>query len=300
MIASESKPRAFLVGTSGWLYPHWRGTFYPRDLSRRRWLGWAAARFDALEVNTTFYGSPRPGTFAAWAAEVPPGFRFAVKGSRYITHMKKLRAVEQALANFFATGVLLLGGTLGPILWQLPPQLPFDEARLADFLRLLPRTAGAAQALGDRHDDRFAARADTRRGPGLAARARLRYAIEPRHPSFADPRFLRLCERHGVAAVIADLAGEQVRIDAVTAPFAYLRLHGSRKRYASRYTDHELAEWAARLHDYRRRGARETYVFFDNDFRAHAARDALRLRRELGVDAARTAHAWHPDLPTSR
>src|SRR5688572_18593281 len=127
MPADESKRCAFLVGTSGWLYPHWRGRFYPADLSPRRWLTWAAARFDALEVNTTFYGSARPQSFESWAAEVPPGFRFAVKGSRYITHMKKLRDVDQAVANFFATGLLLLGGALGPILWQLPPQLPFDE-----------------------------------------------------------------------------------------------------------------------------------------------------------------------------
>lgn len=273
------------MGTSGWNYPHWRVRFYPEGLPQRHWLTYAAARMDALEVNATFYGSMRPKTFAAWRAEVEarPDFRFAVKGSRYITHMKKLRDVEQALANFFATGPLLLGSALGPILWQLPPQLPFDEVLVDEFLAMLPRHAAAAQRLAGRHDERFGApgRASVERGPGLPARGLLQYAVEPRHPTFLGDRFLALCAKHGVAACVADLAGKQVDIDTVTAPIAYLRLHGSRKKYASKYTDAELDAWAERCRRYAKQGAAEVYVFFDNDGSAHAAHDAMNLRTRL-------------------
>lgn len=273
------------VGTSGWIYPHWRGRFYPRDLPARAWLAYAAARLDALEINATFYRSAHPSTFTRWRQEIggraAEGFRFAVKGSRYITHMLKLAKAETPLANFFASGPLLLGDALGPILWQLPPQLGFDEARLARFVDLLPRTVGAAQRLAARHDARFADRATTDRGPGLAARARLAYAIEPRHPSWDCPAFFRLCARRDIAVVEADTAGKHVALAAPLAPLVYVRLHGARKLYASRYTDAELDAWTVRAAAWRKAGVREAYVFFDNDYLAHAAHDALRLIERL-------------------
>jgi uncharacterized protein YecE (DUF72 family) len=276
------------VGTSGWIYAHWRPRFYPEGTPTRLWLRHAAERLDALEVNGTFYGSVRPATFARWRAEVADlvderGFRFAVKGSRYITHMLKLRAPEAPLANFFAQGVLLLGSALGPILWQLPPQLAFDEGRLEAFLAALPRTAGEAQRLAAHHDARFAGRASTERGPGLAARAPIRHALEPRHPSWDTPRLRQLCARHGVAVVAADTARRHVAIDAPAPPVAYVRLHGSRRLYASRYRDEELAAWARRIRSWEARGVTETYVFFDNDARAHAPRDAARLRAMMAA-----------------
>ncbi len=127
-------PRIVRIGTSGWSYPHWRGRFYPKGLRQAGELRHAAERMDALEINTTFYGSIRSSTFTGWREQVADlatrGFRYAVKGSRYITHMKKLRDVQTALANFYATGPLLLGDTLGPFLWQLPPVLAFDEELL--------------------------------------------------------------------------------------------------------------------------------------------------------------------------
>jgi uncharacterized protein YecE (DUF72 family) len=276
-------PGCVRVGTSGWSYPHWRARFYPRGLRHASELRFAAERLDALEINTTFYGSLRPTTFTAWQTDTADlaasaGFRFAVKGSRYITHMKKLREVATALANFYATGPLLLGGALGPFLWQLPPMLRFDADLLARFFDLLPRTAGAAQRLAARHDERFAGRATTERGPGLPARAVLEHALEPRHPSFDCDAFVRLCERHDVAVVHADTAGKHVALAAPGAGLAYLRLHGSRRLYGSRYLDEELDAWAARI---RGLAAREVYVFFDNDARAYAARDAMRLRERL-------------------
>ena len=270
-------PPRIHVGTSGWSYPHWNGRFFPVGLPASRRLRFAAERMDALEINTTFYGSRRPETFVAWRDDVADlaGFRFAVKGSRYITHMKKLRGVEIALANFFATGPLLLGDALGPILWQLPPQLGFDAELLAAFFDLLPRDAQSAQRLAARHDARFAGKATTERGPGLPARAGLRYAVEPRHETFDSDGFVELCTRSDVAIVHADTAGRHVALERAGASHAYIRLHGSRKLYASRYTDAELAAWAARL---RRLDVAEAHVFFDNDARAHAPHDAARLR----------------------
>jgi uncharacterized protein YecE (DUF72 family) len=254
------------VGTSGWNYPHWRGRFYPQSLPAAAWLRFAAERMDTIEINTTFYRLVRPARFAAWRAEVAPfvatrAFRFAVKGSRFITHMKKLRGVDDSLARFFASGPLLLGDALGPILWQLPPLLRFHPDTLAAFFELLPRTAGAVRQP---------------RGPNLTARAPLRYALEPRHPSFDDPAFHELCRRHDIAVVAADTAGQHVALAAAAGGGAgYFRLHGNRRLYGGSYSDGELAAWADRALGLT--NARETYVFFDNDERAFAAFDASRL-----------------------
>ena len=270
-------PSVVRIGTSGWAYPHWRGRFFPADLRQAGHLRYTAERMDGLEINTTFYGSARPTSFTAWRAAVADltGFRYAVKGSRYITHMKKLRDVETALANFFATGPLLLGETLGPFLWQLPPNLGFDEAVLEAFFERLPRDAAAGQRLARKHDARFKDRATSERGPNLPARAPLAHAVEPRHASFESDAFVKLCERQRIAIVHADTAGKHVALEAPGADLAYLRLHGSKQLYASRYDDDELAAWAARV---RKLEAREVYVFFDNDGSAHAPHDAIRLR----------------------
>ena len=134
-----------LVGTSGWQYPRWRGDFYPRGLPRKNELGYLAARLPTVEVNGTFYSLTRPAACSAWREEVPEGFVFALKGSRYISHMLKLRRFEAALANFFASGILRLGPALGPILWQLPPQLPFEAERARTFFEALPRDVSGAE-----------------------------------------------------------------------------------------------------------------------------------------------------------
>src|SRR6185436_12815586 len=126
------------VGTSGWRYRSWRGTFYPAGLRQKDELAWASRHFTSIEVNGTFYSLQRPSCFRAWRAETPDGFVFPVKGSRFITHMKKLRDVETALANFFASGILALGEKLGPVLWQFPASMRFDLGRFEDFFSLLP------------------------------------------------------------------------------------------------------------------------------------------------------------------
>jgi uncharacterized protein YecE (DUF72 family) len=146
------------VGISGWRYPPWRGVFYPKGLPQRAELSYAASRLSTIEINGSFYSLQRPESYRAWHAQTPPGFVFAVKGGRFLTHMKKLRGVESALANFFASGLLALGDKLGPVLWQLPPNLGFDAERLAAFFAQLPRSTAEAAWLARRHDERLAGR----------------------------------------------------------------------------------------------------------------------------------------------
>jgi uncharacterized protein YecE (DUF72 family) len=266
------------VGVSGWRYPHWRGAFYPRGLAQRRELAYLAERLPAVEVNASFYALGKPAWYASWAEQTPDGFLFAVKGSRYITHRKKLAGVETALANFLASGLLALGPKLGPILWQLPPSLGFHADRLASFLAHLPRSTAAAADLARRHDDRLAGRALTE----TDADRPLRHAVEVRHASFAVPEFAALLREHDVALVVADTAGRFPALDDVTSDLVYVRLHGAAELYASGYSDAELDAWAARVERWSGDG-HDVVVFFDNDAEGHAPRDALALAHRLGV-----------------
>jgi uncharacterized protein YecE (DUF72 family) len=267
-------PRAY-VGISGYDYAGWRGRFYPRELPRRRWLEYAGSRFNSIELNGTFYSLKSPDVFRRWAAETPSrGFAFAIKGSRFITHNLKLRRAEGALANFYASGILALGRKTGPFLWQLPDSYAFDAERIETFLRLLPRTSAAAEELARGHDARL------RRGALVKAAAPVRYrhAFEVRHPSYFVPEFFALLRRHRTAYVIADTAGKWTLREEVTAPFVYVRLHGSRVLYGSDYTEEELRAWAARVRRWMAEG-RDVYVYFDNDRHAYAPHDAMDLAR---------------------
>jgi len=261
------------IGPSGFAYPDWRGKFYPQDLPANRWLRYAAERFDSIELNGTFYSLKSPDVFRAWARAAPGGgFVYAVKGSRFVTHNKKLRDVDAALANFYASGILALGAATGPFLWQLPPGLGFHQDRVAAFLDLLPRSTDDAEILARKHDARLTRGALTR----AEARCRYRHALEIRHPSFVDPAFYRLLARRGDALVIADTAGLYPAVEEPTADFVYARLHGAEELYASRYDDATLASWADRIAGWSR-GGRDVYVYFDNTAHANATRDALRL-----------------------
>jgi uncharacterized protein YecE (DUF72 family) len=272
-----------LVGTSGWIYPHWKGRFYPEGLAHARQLAWLATHFPSVEVNGTFYSLARPEAFARWRAEVPAGFVFALKGSRYITHMLKLRGVETALANFFAQGVLRLGAQLGPILWQLPPQLGFERERAERFVAALPRTLAEAERLARRHDARLTGRSLLRAPDGHERP--LRHALEVRHAGWLEEEALLLLAAHDVALVTADTADHHPLSLERTASFAYVRLHGSQALYASQYRDDELDEWAALVAAWRARGS-DVFVYFDNDNKAYAPADAGRLIARL--DARRT------------
>jgi uncharacterized protein YecE (DUF72 family) len=274
-MARPSTPRAF-IGTSGYVYPRWRGHFYPADLPQRGWLTYASRRFNSIELNGTFYSLKSPEVYRRWVRETPDEFIFAVKGSRFITHNKKLAGVDQPLANFLASGILELGSKTGPFLWQLPATYAFDRPRMEAFLRLLPAGTAAASRLAAKHDPGILADATVDNG----TRVRYRHALEPRHPSYFTEPCFDLLRAHGVALVIADTAGKFPVAEVLTADFVYVRLHGSEALYASEYSDRELDHWADRLAGWSagdNGSVRDLYVYFDNDARGHAPFDALRL-----------------------
>lgn len=264
------------IGTSGWLYPPWRGEFYPPKLPHRAELKYLSSKLNSVEINGTFYSLQRPTSFQRWYEQTPADFRFAVKGPRFVTHMKKLAGVETPLANFFSSGVLALTGKLGPILWQLPPTLGFDADRLATFFALLPRSTGEAAWLARRHDGRMTDRSLTT----MHTDAPIRHALEVRHRSFVTPAFTALLREHAVAIVIADTAGRWPLIREVTADFVYLRLHGDVELYTSGYTDEALDAWAGAIRTWTGDGL-DVQVHFDNDVKVRAPFDAMSLAARL-------------------
>jgi uncharacterized protein YecE (DUF72 family) len=274
------------VGISGWRYAPWRGVFYPERLAQRRELEFCGWHFPTVEINGSFYSLQRPEYYESWHDETPPGFVFAIKGSRYITHMLKLKNVERPLANFYASGILALRDKTGPFLWQFPPQFPYNEERLDAFFRLLPHDTEAALALARRRDARLKGRSYLR----IDRNRPLRHAVEIRHPSFMNPGFLSLLKRHGVGLVVADTAGKWPKLFHVTAGFVYVRLHGDIKIYTSGYSDAALSSWARRIRRWDRDG-RDVYVYFDNDVKVRAPFDALNLMKKLrlGWAASKTA-----------
>jgi uncharacterized protein YecE (DUF72 family) len=282
------------IGVSGWRYPPWRGNFYPKKLAQARELEYASRIFPSIELNGSFYSLQRPSTYAGWAQQTPPGFVFAIKGSRYITHMLRLRNVEIPLANFLASGLLELGDKLGPFLWQFPPDMRFDPDLFEAFFKLLPRTTNAAAEVAVFRDKRLKGRESLE----PQANRRLRHAIEVRHESFVHEAFIKLLRKYRVAWVVADTPEPWPLFEDVTADFIYMRLHGSTELYNSRYTSEELDRWAdciaawargtqpagARLISKARPARRETrdvYCYFDNTDKLHAPDNARELMRKL-------------------
>jgi len=234
------------IGTSGWTYAHWKGIFYPDDRPRTKWLEYYAQEFDTVELNASFYRLPKEATFTNWFKRTPEGFLWAVKASRYITHIKRLTDVNEPLQRFYDRAARL-GSKLGPLLFQLPPNLPYN-ARLA-------------QAFLARLDPSF------------------RHAVEVRHPSWLNSEFFRQLQDNNTAFCISDTAGRYPYWEEITADFVYIRLHGSRKLYASEYTPEELEFWAKKITGW----GRETFLYFDNDFEGYAVGDARRLKKILGI-----------------
>ncbi|MET0617941.1 MAG: DUF72 domain-containing protein [Luteibacter sp.] len=282
------------IGISGWRYGPWRGVFYPGDLVQRDELAFASRAFPTIEINGSFYSLQRPESYLSWYDATPRGFVFAVKGPRFITHTLRLRNIEKPLANFFASGLLALREKLGPILWQVPPNFRFDPESFEAFLALLPRNMHEAAELGRRHDAHLKRRAWLE----VTRNHRLRHAVEVRHDSFVDPAFIDLLRKYGVAFVVADTAGKYPRYFDVTAPFVYVRLHGDKTLYSSGYTPEALKEWARCIRAWsrgtqpsgvariattapRKASFRDVYVYFDNDMKVKAPRDAASLASML-------------------
>jgi uncharacterized protein YecE (DUF72 family) len=281
------------IGISGWRYKGWRGGFYPPGLPQRAELGFACERLNSIELNGTFYSFQRPESFQRWYEETPPGFVFSVKGSRFLTHMRRLLQVEIPLANFFAQGVLSLKDKLGPILWQLPPNFKWDPDRLNAFLAMLPHTHKEAARLAGHHDQRVEGRSWFEVGQDRP----LRHAIEIRNGSFVCEEYMAMLRRHNVASVVADTPEWPLLMD-VTADFVYCRLHGSERLYASGYDPDAIDRWARRVVHWARGGeatdgkrasarrgpkaaSRDVYVYFDNDAKVRAPFDAMTLHKRL-------------------
>jgi uncharacterized protein YecE (DUF72 family) len=231
------------IGCSGWQYRHWRGNFYPAEVPQRRWLEHYSSRFDTVEINNSFYRLPSAETFASWRDQVPAGFLFAVKASRYLTHMRKLKDPAAPLHLFFERATML-GRRLGPVLYQLPPHWRKDVGRLSEFVALLP--------------------------------PRRLHAIEFREPSWYADDALAVLNRRNVTLCLHDMSGSASGRRRVGG-FTYVRFHGSGATYGGGYPRRELREWAEWLAS----DGRDAYVYFNNDAGGHAPRDAMTLRSLL-------------------
>ncbi len=279
------------IGISGWTYAPWRGVFYPKGLAQKRELEYASRQMNSIEINGTFYSLQRPASYRKWHDATPNDFLFAVKGPKYITHMKKLTDVRQPLANFFASGPLILGKKLGPLLWQFPPWQRFDHDKLDAFMSMLPRTSADAAALAQEHNL-------TKKDwiwMEAVAETKLRYAFEVRHHRFLDEKFIKLLRKHRAALVIADSAGKWPYAEDLTGDIVYIRLHGAEEIYVRGYTDEQLEWWAERIRLWSRgeepedairisakatgKKKRDVYVYFGNDIKVHAPFDAQNLAR---------------------
>lgn len=283
------------VGTSGWSYGSWRGPFYPGALRRGHELRHIASLLNSVEINASFYRLQKPDTYRSWYQATPADFVFAVKGSQFITHAKKLRDVETPLANFLASGILLLREKLGPIVWQFAENQRLNAERLEAFLSLLPRDTEAAADMATRHDHRL----DGRSWVETDRKRKLRHAIEVRGESFLVPEIVRIARAANVAIVVSHAGGWRM-VDEPTAGFVYVRLHGAPDTYGSKYDDDALELWAERIRVWNRGGRsadlegittralprhqrRDVFVYFDNDRHVHAPDDAVRLARRLGI-----------------
>ena len=238
------------VGCSGWNYKSWRGRFYAADLPAARWLQYYATRFDSVEINNTFYRLPERATFAAWRTQVPPEFLFAVKASRFLTHMKRLLDPEEPIARLFSR-VAGLGRMLGPVLYQLPASLAIDLLRLDRFLRALPRSSSARRL----------------------------HVVEFRHPSWYIPETFELLARRRVALCLHDKLGSAIK-EPFVGPFVYVRFHGTSGHYHGSYTRRQLDRWAHVLAEHAKAG-RQVFAYFNNDPEAVATANAQTLHDML-------------------
>jgi uncharacterized protein YecE (DUF72 family) len=241
-----TQPAALRIGTSGWHYPHWRGVFYPEKLAASRWLDYYAQHFDTVELNSTFYRLPTENGLDTWRESSPRGFCFAAKGSRFLTHMKKLKEPAPGIAKFFER-VDRLAGKLGPVVFQLPPWWEVNLERLAGFLEALP----------PRH----------------------KYAFELRNPTWHTDAVYRILRRYKAAFCIFEIAGFQSGLE-ITANFTYIRLHGPGGAYEGSYPEETLRAWARRIREWQR-DLRAVYLYFDNDQAGYAVKNALRLKSLL-------------------
>jgi len=283
------------IGIAGWVFEPWRGSFYPDGLKAKDELAYASSLLRTIEINATFYGTQKPKSFANWAATAPDDFVFSVKGNKFIPQGLKGKDVTIPVANFLASGLFRLGPKLGPLVWQLPPTLPFDPERIEAFLKLLPRTPAEATGLARQHDERL--------GENVALQAdgimAVRHTIEVSHPSFAVPAFVQLLRKHNTTLVINDTAQWPYRD--LTADFVYARLKGPPT--GGGYTDADLDRWADQVSAWAhglqstdgsllvapaQERPRDCFIYFVHEDKVHVPRNAEALMRRLGLAAPAT------------
>jgi uncharacterized protein YecE (DUF72 family) len=265
------------IGISGWVYPAWRGVFYPKGTKQKDELAYASKQLPIIEINGSFYSLQKPASYAKWYAETPSDFVFSVKGPKYVTHERRLKDVATPIANFLASGIFNLREKLGPLLWQIPPNLKYDAERIENFLKLLPHDTKAAETAARGHSDwmkdRSLLESDAQRP--------LRHAFEVRHESFKDESFMEMLRKYNVAVVFAESAGEWPEFVEPTADFVYMRLHGDGAPEEGGYSDAALAKWADRIRTWRAEG-RDVYGFFDGEnVKLRAPADAQTLQKKV-------------------
>jgi uncharacterized protein YecE (DUF72 family) len=234
------------IGTSGWAYQHWYDVFYPDDLASNKLLEFYSEHFDTVELNTTFYHLPKPSVFAAWYKKTPKNFIFSVKASRFITHVKKIKDCEEPWQRFI-NSAKELKEKLGPILFQLPPSLKADKKGLEGLLEILPK--------------------------------KYSYCLEPRHETWFSEEIYDTLKKYYVALCLADSPKYPLKIE-ITAPFVYIRFHGGKILYGSKYSEKELKTWAERIKNWQKQNM-DVYVYFNNDYEGYAIENAKQLKELL-------------------
>lgn len=267
---------AVRTGIAGWVFAPWRGAFYPAGLPQKGELAYASAHLGAIEINATFRGLQKPASFERWAAESHPDVVFPVKGPQAVTHYRRLKDCGEALDAFWASGPLALGNKLGPIVWQLPPNLSFERPMLEAFLALLPRDGAACAERAEQ--------APTRDGlaPYLEVNGvgTMRYAIETRHPSWLDGEAAKVFADHNVAQVIADTPEQPNRT--LTANFAYCRLQGPARGAAGGYAQADINDWAKTIHGWDT-AKHDVFALFVHEDKLHAPNNAMALGAALNA-----------------
>jgi uncharacterized protein YecE (DUF72 family) len=283
------------VGMSGWTFDGWRGDFYPKGLSQKKELEFASQKVNSIEINGTFYSLQKPASFQRWYDETPEHFCFSVKAPQYITHIKRLKDVDSALANFLASGLLCLKEKLGPILWQFPPNVTLKDDRFEKFFEMLPHNSKDAARVAQKHTDKVEGRAYTKADGDF----KIRHAFEFRHPSFQNPEFIDLMRKHNVAVVFAHSGLKSPYMEDLTSDFIYARMHGQDKEFKKGYDKKTLEWWTNRvslwtqgrqpadaecISDAKPKAVkRDAFIYFDDEAKEYAPYDAMNLIQRLEI-----------------
>lgn len=285
------------IGMSGWTHAGWRGGFYPKGLVQKKELHYASRQVNSIEVNGTFYSLQKPDSFQRWYDETPEDFVFAIKAPQYITHIRRLKEVDEAVSTFLASGLFCLKEKLGPILWQFPPNVMLKDDRFEKFLKLLPYDSKAAAKLAKNHSSRIEGRSYTK----VDGDYPIRHAFEFRHDSFANEGFIEMLREYGVAVVFAHSGMKSPYMEDLTADFVYARMHGQESQYKKGYPK-ETIDWIAKRVDLWTQGRqpiesehrvsptkpkkveRDAYIYFDTEEKDYAPLDAINLAERLGIE----------------